>query len=188
MNPPHPATLAAWSCLMLSALLVFVAPAWMPDSYSAFRHSISESAAQGWARAVPVRLGLALLGVGAALASLHMAPAFTAWSTRVFALAMLLSAVWSHRSWLADLPFDAAADQAHSWAAQAAGMAMVAALLGRMTQRWATARQIDALEAATLLACAGVPLLWLSGFGWHGAAQRGMFLLAYAWLAREASR
>lgn len=185
MNGSQVTTITAWGCLASSALLIFAAPAWMPDSYSAFRHSISESAAQGWSRALPVRLGLALLGVGAALASLRATPALMVWSLRVFALAMICSAIWSHRPWLPDLAFDTTEDRVHSWAAQTAGMAFVAAVLARMAQQWVVFRQVNLVDAIALFAALGVPMLWFAGFAWHGAAQRGMFLCAYVWLALE---
>jgi hypothetical protein len=150
------------------------------------RHTISESAAQGLPAAIWARSGLALMGIGAALASLGTWPGPTAWALRAFALAMAASAVWGHRPWLPDVGFDASHDRAHAVAAQAAGVAFVMALLGRVAARWALQRQVDGLDAAALFAAVAVPLSWVAGIPWPGAAQRAMFALAYAWLLREA--
>jgi hypothetical protein len=180
----------AWLSLASSGLLVLAAPLWMAEGYSALRHGISESAGQGVPHAAWARAGLALLGVAALLIALRTAPArplLTSWSLAAFGVAMMLSALWSHAPWMAGATFDASEAQRHSLAAQAAGMAMVLALGGRVAFRWTQQRCVDPLEVAALGMSVLVPLAWALRFPWPGAAQRAMFLLAYLWLAREAT-
>ena len=180
----------AWIALASSAVLIFAAPLWMAEGYSAWRHGISESAGQGvahggWARAGLAALGLAALAVAAL--SGRRGPALTSWALAAFGVAMMLSAVWSHAPWAEGVEFDALEARRHSLAAQAAGMAMVLALGGRVALRWTQQRSVDLLDLSALGLSVFVPLAWALRFPWPGAVQRAMFLLAYLWLAREAA-
>jgi hypothetical protein len=181
----------ACACLALSAALIFLAPAWMPSGYSAWTHSVSESAAQGVPHAAWARCGLALMGLGAALAGLwgpHRQGPLTA-CLLLFGMAMVASALWSHRPWWPEAPFapfDARADRLHSIAAQAAGVSFLAAVGLRAARHWTQRRRIDLLDTCAAGAAMLAPLAMLLDLPGRGAAQRVMFGLAYVWLARQA--
>lgn len=183
-----PLMVAAWVCLLLSLALLQLAPLWMPVGYSAFTHSISESAAQAVPHAAWARGGLLLLGGGAVLAALsgQQPPRWASACLIVFGLAMVASAIWSHRPWWPEARFDARADRLHSLAAQVAGMAFVAATGSQMAYRWKLRHRLDALDAITATAAVMAPLAIAMGAPGPGAAQRVMFVLATVWLMRYA--
>ena len=173
--------------LAVSALFVALAPFAMPDAYSWRSNAISESAAQGLPGAWITRLGfvcfgLAVLGLTVSNACLWNRGAI--WMHTAFGVFMTCTAAFSHRPWLADVPYDPVEDFLHSLTATGMGFAFAFGVLLRLLQRirWRE-RGFDAvaLAAATLL-----PMTMAALPAWAGLLQRLMFLTAYAWYGREA--
>jgi hypothetical protein len=97
--------------LAVSAVLVAIAPAFVPDSYSWIEHSTSESAGQlvdgSWvARTGFLCLGCAALWLAHLRARARMWGAVATFAHRVFGVSMIATAVFATRPWLASAPYD----------------------------------------------------------------------------------
>ncbi len=168
-------------------VLLALAPMVMPAGYDFVHHSISESAAQLTPKAWVGRSGLALFGIVALFAARHLwrRERTTAAALIAFGLAMTTSAIWSHRPWLVELPYDAAEDMVHSAAAQISGLAISLAMIARIISRLASRLHPDWLDWAALATVFGGS----AGFGLFpaigGLIQRAMFATVLLWLWQE---
>lgn len=170
--------------LAVSAVALLAAPAAVGSDYSPVAHTTSESAAQGVAGAWVARTGFLLLGaavlvlvVGARGWSLA-----ARWSHGAFGAAMLATAAFSSRPWDPAAPFDPTEDLLHSVAATAMGFAFALGVVARGVER----RRVDLGDALAVVASVAIPLGMLALDDVAGLLQRGMFLVAYGWFAREA--
>ena len=174
--------------LALSACALAAAPAFMPIGYSWLAHTTSESAAQGVPFAWMARAGFLLFGWAVLLlctpSRSPLSPA-ARWLLALFGAAMTAAAAFSHRPW-DGAPFDPLEDALHSWAATGMGFALVAGVIARLLQRMRTHAKGRTLDVMLVLVSTFVPLAMLALPAHEGLLQRGMFLLAYIWFAREA--
>ena len=177
--------------LLVSAVLVALAPLVMPSDYSWVSHSISESGAQGVGSAWVTRMGFLLLGLGVILVSLASIDRWR-WPGAVlngaFGLLMMCAAVFSTHSWRTDQPFDEFESNVHSLVATVMGIAygvgVLAALIG--DRRMPRGQQVFSIIAS--LSSIVLPLGMWSMPEVAGVLQRTMFAIAYVWFAVEAVR
>ncbi|MDJ1431459.1 DUF998 domain-containing protein [Halostagnicola sp. A-GB9-2] len=176
------------ACLVTSALALAFAPVLMPAGYSWISHTTSESAAQGINGAWLARLGFLLFGLGVIWLAALKRRAWGRWGTVLhisFGIFMIAAAVFSVRPWDSNLPYDPIEDLLHSVAATAVGFSFafgVVAIVLRRTNHDLTFRWLD---AAAIAASVVLPVGMMLATDVAGALQRGIFLVAYAWYARE---
>jgi len=166
-----------------------LAPLALPPSYSWVRHSISESAAQGLVGAWVARSGFLLFGLAVLWLAAALRPRWGNWGSTAlgtFGVMMFATAAYSHRPWLAGVPFDASEDLLHSATATIMGTAFaVGVVLVGMARR--NASHLDRiLDGIAVLASVAIPVAMSQGTGLTGLLQRCMFLTAYVWYGREA--
>lgn len=176
--------------LSLSLLAVVVAPSLMPDSYSIIEHSVSESAAQGVEGAWLARLGFLCLGLAVLLCAQLSGHRWGLWGRaahRLYGVAMLGAAAFSHRPWL-DVPFDAFEDYLHSASANAVGFGFTVGvvLVALRRSRGELVSRVFDWTAVTI--AVGFSILMFNVDGIAGLVQRIMFLVGYAWYGAEAVR
>jgi hypothetical protein len=175
--------------LVISAVLLAVAPLFMPADYSWMANTTSESAAQGLEHAWVARLGflvfgLAVLWLAAALREVWARAAL--WFHAAFGVFMVATATFSHRHWVVGAHFDPIEDSLHSFTASAMGFAFSFGVLARLVQRGRQGESGRVLDAVALVAATVIPLLMTRLAGIDGVIQRLMFMVAYLWYGREA--
>jgi hypothetical protein len=182
-------TLLVIILLVLSALLLTVAPLAMPAGYSWRIHSISESAAQGLPFAWIARLGFVLYGLAVLKLSWGMKNCWslvTRWLGFVFAFSLFGAALFSHRPWLPEVPADPREDLLHSIAASGMGTAFCIGVAWRLFTRERVDRIGRVFDTVALLVAICVSIFLGISTGCDGLAQRLMFIFGYLWFAREA--
>lgn len=175
--------------LALSLAAILAAPLLMPAGYSWLTHTTSEAAAQALEGAWLTRLGFLLFGLAVlwlAFASLGFWARAATWMHLAFGVLMIATAAFSHRPFIAGVPFDLFEDLLHSITATVMGFAFSFGVLARFFQRegrFSFARIFDlfALGAAIV-----IPILMAAQTGPVGLVQRVMFVVAYAWYVKEA--
>jgi hypothetical protein len=176
--------LAIQICLILSALLLAIAPRFMGPAYNWLIHSISESAAQNTENGWIARTGFALYGV-AIIAFSFAAPAPSNWRYLPFGLAMILVGIWSNAPYVTGRTFDAREDTLHSLASALVGMSFILAVISSLLADRPMRRAAVAFDIVALLAAAAVPLIMSNMESIRGLAQRVMFLTSYVWFFVE---
>jgi len=176
------ALLAAMAALALAPLL-------MPDSYSMFGNSVSESAAQGVDGAWLARLGFLLFGF--AVLSLAFTPGSTwgRWGRRAhagFGVSMIAAAVFSHGPWDGSA-FDEFEDLLHSAASFGVGLFFTVGVVLVATRRAEAPGWLRIVDGIALAAAVAIPLLMANVDG-SGLVQRVMFLVAFLWYGLETVR
>jgi hypothetical protein len=101
---------------------------------------------------------------------------------------MLGTAVFSHRPWLPDLPFDRIEDYLHSFTATAMGFAFAAGVIAAGIARRSPSPLDRGADIIAVASSVVLPLAMSQGTPYTGVLQRSMFLVAYLWYAREAAR
>lgn len=183
-------TRARWGILILiclSIVALLAAPALMPEGYSWLTHTTSESAAQGLTGAWVARTGFVMLGFAVlwlVAAAFRISSRGASWMHLTFGVMMIGTAVYSHRPFIAGVPFDPIEDWLHSFTATLMGFAFSLGVFLRFIQRWKSAMQV--LDVAALISAIGIPLLMMNYPGISGLVQRVMFLVAYLWYGTEA--
>lgn len=177
--------------LTASLLVLLVAPAFMPDSYSWVTHTTSESAAQGVEFAWIARLGFVLFGIAVLLLVFS---ARRTWNLlariahALFGMLLVAAAVFSHRPWEAGVPYSQTEDLLHSVAATGMGFAFATGVVIVMVTRSNTSGYPRILDALALVASVAIPLAMMNLPEHTGLFQRGMFLIAYVWYGMEIVR
>lgn len=177
--------------LVFSAVLLAVAPVFMPTTYDWVRHTTSESAAQGIDMAWVARLGFTTFGISVIALSVTGRPRWNIWA-RIshfgFGLFMTMAAAASARPWFEPATFDPSEDWVHSFAATAMGFAFAGGVLAVTIGRARIGPGIRLLDAMALVASVVFPV----GMGVvpnaAGLLQRAMFLVAYGWYITESLR
>jgi hypothetical protein len=171
-------------CLVTSALLLAIAPAFLGADYDWLTHTTSESAAQNTERAWIARTAFALYGAAILMLSFSSPP-----PSRLrylpFAASMLLVAIWSHRPYLSGRTFDPVEDSLHSVAATLVGISFVVAVISSLLAGKGRPRTVVALDVSAILASAVIPLIMANADYIRGLAQRTMFLMSYVWFIVE---
>lgn len=175
---------------VVSGVCLAIAPSLMPESYSWVRHAISETAAQGVARAWVAKLGFVLsasailllaanrgLGWGARSRSVH----------RLYAALVFGLAAFSLKPWTAG-SFNEFEDVVHSVLAPAAGVVFTIGVLLVSARRAPAARLARLLDWVVVIAMVMLPLVMLGVSSVAGAAQRAVVLVGYVWYVAEAIR
>lgn len=182
-------TIGVLLLLICSAVALSAAPALMPEGYSWVAHTVSESAAQGLKGAWMARLGFLLFGMAViwlATASETMWARGVVWMHLAFAVLMVATAAFSHKPWVAGVPFDPFEDHLHSFTATAMGFAFALGVLLRFLQQWGQGRRGRVLDMIALLSATFIPMLMLFQSDIAGLVQRLMFLVAFVWYGKEA--
>ena len=176
--------------LALSAVALLSAPLLLPEGYSWLTHTTSQAAAQGIQGAWLARLGFLAFGLAVIWLSSAVVGAWArgmVWLQLSFGVFMVATAAFSHRPWIDGVSFDPVEDALHSFTATAMGFAFALGVLLRLFQRWNSDRLGRMLDVTALLFATVVPLVMLYQSDIAGLVQRLMFLVAYAWYAREAA-
>ncbi|MBI5853485.1 MAG: DUF998 domain-containing protein [Planctomycetes bacterium] len=179
--------IAALAALSTSAIAHAAAVALMPEGYSWLAHTTSESAAQGLPFAWVARAGFVFMGLGAltlALAAGRELGAVAAVSLALFCVGSLATAVFAHRPWIDGAPVDEFEDLLHSIAASVIGASFCLAVVTAAIRR----RRVPGLDCVAVAASILLPIAMSVWPDRAGLLQRGMFVIAYLWLAREALR
>lgn len=161
----------------------------MPVGYSWRMHSISESAAQGLQHAWIARLAFICFGSAVLVLSLAMRQTWsrlTYWMHLVFATSILGTAAFSHKPWIAGVPFDEFEDFLHSVGATGMGFAFCFGVVARLFQRNRIELPNRALDVLALVVATGMPMLSVLYPDSGGLIQRAMFVVAYVWYGAEA--
>ena len=177
--------------LLGSCAALALAPLALPADYSSATHYLSEAAAQGLEGAWVARAGFLAFGVAVLwLAAERRArwPRLGYWAHGAFGLCMVATAAFSHRPWLEGLAFDAVEDALHSVTATGMGFAFAGGVAALLAIRGPGAGIARALDGVALAAAVVLPILGGLRDELAGSTQRAMFLIAYAWYAREALR
>jgi len=175
---------------LASGVCLAVAPSLMPDSYNWVRHAISETAAQGLARAWVARLGIMLSAVAILLLAANRELGWKAHSRsihRLYAILVVGLAAFSLKPWTAGT-FNEFEDVAHSVLAPVAGLAFTLGVLLVSARRTPAARRARVLDGVVILATVMLPLVMLSVPNVAGAAQRTVVAVGYLWYVVEAIR
>lgn len=93
---------------------------------------------------------------------------------------MTVTAMASAKPWLAGVPFDAAEDRIHSFAATAMGFAFALGILAVVLGHRGSIRGLDLIA---ILASIVIPLSMTALPEYAGILQRLMFIVAYVWYA-----
>jgi hypothetical protein len=174
-----------------SAFALGIAPALMPDSYSWFEHTTSQSAAQGVEGAWLARLGFLLFGLPVLWLARIASHRWGVWGAVLhgaFGIAMVSTAAFSTRSWVAGAAFDPVEDLLHSFMATAMGFAFAIGIAIVAVRRPPGSRRAWGLDVLAIAAAVVLPLGMMAFTGHAGALQRLMFLIAYVWYGVEAVR
>ena len=175
--------------LAFSMIALLTAPVLMPAGYSWITHTTSESAAQGLMGAWLARTGFILLGFAVlwlVAAALSAWSRVASWMHLGFGVLMIGTAVYSHRPFLPDVPFDPVEDWLHSLTATLMGFAFSLGVFFRFLQRAKEDRKLRVLDLSALASAIFIPLLMISFPDITGLVQRVMFLVAYLWYGIEA--
>jgi hypothetical protein len=162
----------------------------MPQSYSIIEQSISESAAQGVQGAWLARAGLLLFGLGVLALASAAGDRWGVWGRlahRVFAVAIVSSAVFAHMPW-ENLPYDRFEDLLHSIASFVVGLGFVVGVVVVGIDRRRPARWVRSFDGVAIVASVVIPMVMFTAGGYAGLVQRMMFLIAYVWYGMEAWR
>jgi len=173
---------------VLSALALAIAPTWMPEGYSWFAHTISESAAQSLESAWLARLGFLFFGLAVIWLAIASKPRWgqaIVWMHLAFGVLMLATAAFSHKPWLEGVPFDSIEDAIHSFTATTLGFAFSFGVLLRLLQQWGQVQSWKIVNPLALCASTLIPVLMLFQPDIAGLVQRLMFLVAYIWYGKE---
>lgn len=177
--------LAIIGAFLASMVCLILAPMVLPDGYSVFAHTVSESAAQGTDGAWLARTGIFLFGLG--VFWLSVSKRTWALSARIlhgaFGILMIAAAVYSHRPWLDGLPYDQFEDTLHSIAATSMGFAFA---IGVLIVGWRRVSGWKVIDFIAIAASVAVPLGMMATTEWAGLWQRVMFAIAYLWYIIEA--
>ncbi|MFP9193123.1 DUF998 domain-containing protein [Natrialbaceae archaeon A-CW1-1] len=160
----------------------------MPADYSWIAHTTSESAAQRVDGAWLARLGFLLFGFGVIWLAALKPRTWGRWATVLhtsFGIFMLAAAVFSARPWDVALPYDPIENILHSVAATAMGFSFAFGVVAIVLRRANNDLPFCWLDAAAIAASVVLPVGMLLATDIAGALQRGIFLVAYAWYARE---
>lgn len=102
-----------------------------------------------------------------------------------FGIFMTAAAAFSVRPWGTNMPYDPTEDLLHSVAATAMGFSFAFGVLAIVLRRANHRSQLRWLDVAALAALVVLPVGRMLLTDVVGALQRGVFLVAYAWYARE---
>jgi hypothetical protein len=163
----------------------------MPAGYDWVSQTTSESGAQALVGAWVARLGFLTFGLAVLLLGTQARDVWwrgALWLHMGFGVALTATAAFSHRPWLADVPFDALEDTLHSIAATGMGFAFAGGVVARFVQRRRQRTPAAGLDVVAILAATLLPLAMWAIPSRDGLLQRTMMLVAYVWYAREALR
>ena len=175
-------------CLVASALSLALAPLLMPADYSWIVHTTSESAAQGVDGAWLARLGFLLFGLGVLWLAQLEPPMWGRWAIVFhisFGVFMIGAAVFSAQPWEAGLPYDPIEDLLHSVTATVLGFSFAFGVLVIVLRRRRRRLRTRWLDVTAIAASVVLPMGMFAVTDIAGALQRGIFLIAYTWYARE---
>ncbi len=177
--------------LVGSAAAIALAPLALPPGYDWVRHTTSESAAQSLHGAWVARTGFLLWGLAVVGSAVLLRGRWGGWGSLAlgtFGVMMLGTAAYSHRPWLTGVPYDATEDLLHSVTASVMGLAFAIGVVLVGLRRSPASRGSRVLDATAVLSSVALPLAMTVDVAHTGAWQRLMFVVAYAWFAREAVR
>ena len=185
-----PSKATIYGLLLLSILALLLAPSLMPASYSWFRHTTSESAAQGVPGAWLARLGFLLFGFAVIWMSAGLQ---SKWSTyarlmhAAFGVLLVATAAFSTRPWEPNTPYDPIEDALHSFTATAMGFAFALGVVLTFLQRGKD-RLGRLIDLIAIIAAVVILLAMSASPDWEGLFQRVMFAIAYIWYGAELLR
>lgn len=167
----------------VAATAIAIGPFFNVADYSSLRHSTSELGAQGAPGAWIMNAGFAAFGFGVlidAVRAFRASPA-PAVAFVVFGLAMIMTAVFSHRPIDPAAPYVAFEDDMHSFFSSLVGASFAIGVLAFGFAR----RDLGppAVHAAAVAAALILPLAMFLLPEIEGALQRAMFLISFAWFA-----
>jgi uncharacterized membrane protein YhaH (DUF805 family) len=175
--------------LAASAILLAIAPLFMPEGYSVVEQTTSESAAQLVEGSWVARTGFLCFGFAALWLARLRRRRWGAAGTlahRLFGVSMIATAAFASRPWDPAAPWDETEDLLHSVTSFGVGLGFILGVLlvgmhrGRATgrPRWG--------DVVALVLVAGTQVAMTAFPDVEGLLQRAMFLIAYCWYGAEA--
>lgn len=170
--------------LFASVVCLAIAPAAVPEGYSAVEHTSGEAAAQGTAGAWLARTGFLLFGLAVFCLSIVKRgwPESGRYAHGLFGLLLIAAAVYSHRPYLEGVGYDSVEDLLHSVAASVMGFAFA---LGVLIVGWRRIPRWSPLDVVALIASVALPIAMMTTDGYDGLLQRVLFVIAYLWYFLE---
>lgn len=178
-----------FACLVVSGAVLAVAPLLLPADYSWVAHTTSESAAQGVGGAWLARLGFLLFGFGIIWLAALNPRRWGRWARVLHTGAgvfLIVTAAFSARPWDVTVTYDPIEDLLHSIAAAAIGFSFALGVSAVALGGASADSEVRRLDVVAVVASIALPVGMTSLDDVAGALQRGMFLMAYVWYAREA--
>lgn len=175
--------------LLMSAFCVYIAPLVMPRDYNWLTNAISEAAAQGLQYAWLTRLGFLMFGLAVLWLVVYKRDTWSrgvSWMQLIFAVSMLGTAAFSHKPWIAAVPYDPFEDFLHSVTATSMGFAFAFGVIARLIQRSRNIRHQKVLDLVAIIAATVITPIGEYMPSIAGLLQRMMFAIAYLWFMYEA--
>jgi hypothetical protein len=179
---------ASRAVLLVSLVMLAVAPLFIPDTYSPIEHTISESGAQGIPGAWVERFGVFLAACAVLVMTFYPGPTWSRAAQhwlRVYSFAVVMLAVFPESPWDGGT-HDETIARMHTvmGVAGAVSFVMGVVVVSSSRQRSRRARRYDALVVVAVVL---VPQLMLLG-PLDGILQRLMVAVGYGWLFLECKR
>lgn len=174
--------------LAVSAVMLAIAPFFMPDSYDWIEHTTSESAGQGVTHSWIARTGFVIFGFAVILLAKL---AGRRWGLagriahRIFGVAIIGAAVYASMAWDGSA-FIELEDQLHSWASGIVGFSFIVGVLIVLLRRPIADQRSRWYDWFAMAVALSISVAIFAAPGVAGVLQRGMFLAAYLWYLAEA--
>ncbi|MHC4806961.1 MAG: DUF998 domain-containing protein [Planctomycetota bacterium] len=170
--------------LLISALMLCVAPFFLEDSYNWIKHTTSESGAQlatgSWcARIGFVLYGLSIFFIGAKGSLMW----FQRFPFLFFGISMLSVAAFSNKPWVEGVPYNNTEDVLHSFGSSAVGIAFIANVIVISMSRIHHNSRTITFDLFAIIASLIIPLSMGFLTNYKGILQRAMFAVSYIWYA-----
>ena len=176
--------IAILSCLIISALLLAIAPFFIGLGYNWLRDTTSESAAQNSPNAWIARAGFAFYAIGIFIFSFS-APPPNNFRYLPFAISMIFVATWSTAPIFDGHRYDPIENFLHSVGANFVGISFILAVISSQFAEQRRSKIVRAFDLLAILVSILIPLVMGRMYSVRGLTQRLMFLISYTWFAME---
>ncbi|UCE38865.1 MAG: DUF998 domain-containing protein [Thermoplasmata archaeon] len=168
--------------LLISALMLCVAPFFLEDSYNWIKHTTSESGAQLATGSWCARIGFMLYGLSIfCIGTKGSLMWFQKFPFLFFGISMLSVAVFSNKPWIEGVPYNNAEDVLHSIGSSVVGIAFIANVIVISMSRTHHNSKTITFDLLAIIASLIIPLSMVFLTDYRGILQRAMFAVSYIW-------